>query len=1047
MSTSISRPGVEIAQEFVTSSPTISSPSLVPVIIGPCIRVISAFNDDGEPESDAYAGTYQDGYGTVAYDLPSIGEEDSLSSLTDNIRVFLLLGSNSTELNSEDDEETIVAATNDAGEGYDVSEGTFTDSNATFQQLGVEAGDVVRVTWRGEEVDLLVEDDATADDSLTLTAGVIDEDVFEGDYEVIRNPAEFVYDSGAQADYDWGTDANYLQIAARETDDDGDAADYAGSAGDLLTVVIAETEEISSGTSTGYCGGAIFTDGGGGTFETDIAATAGVPTVDHYIVIGTPASSSLQQVLHIYSESILLIEETTAGLAAQNWVVGSVAATGSDGATGGADETLFSSATGAFDTTIPSGAVPAAPTTTTYIEIEGVGVFTVTTVTDDNNLVISAGAGTSLSGKSFTIITQTHTGTGDGVTSAVTDFIDPSATFSTDGVVATTHTMDIDDTLTLVSTVTSETRLVLASGQSSGDTITYEVVESTTDLVISWDGDNEEVTLTLGRTAGVSTNTYVEIEDALTDDTDDSYNATVAAFLTAAVEGSGTITQDEVGSYSLDGGADDNQLILDADLIGSETPIGKIYVSYRALRVGMSAGADDPSLLEYESTSDAADALGDATTDNPLSLGVYFALLNAPSQAVSAIGISEITASKPDGTLDAYAEALEFLEGQEVYAMAPMTQDPTVHQIFQTHVDSMSESENTGERILFFSQAFPAYATATTLASGTTGNTGTVVGEAEGSFTTSVDLTAAGVQSAINVGDDVYLVVSALSSSDDSPDGVNGTQALYGVAITEVDTGDDFSLTINFEDRTEDPDGMDWTWSADWDDQVDVTWTVYAAGDAISAKSDQRDAVAEIGEGFEDRRCFHVWPPQVTGDVDGSSAVLEGFYLAAAIAGMVAEKTPSQGFTNLTVSGFTGLKYSNNYFSDSQLARIAGGGQMIWVQESQNAALKCRHQLATDVSTVQRRELSITKTIDYVAKFFRSSLTSQIGKFNITQSFMDSLSVRVQGLGRFLVATNILNDFKVNTIEVNGDDPSQVDIVCTLDVQYPCNTIYMTLQV
>ncbi len=664
-------------------------------------------------------------------------------------------------------------------------------------------------------------------------------------------------------------------------------------------------------------------------------------------------------------------------------------------------------------------------------------------------LAAATNPGGDVASGSWTAITEVETGSGDGGTAANTVFVDPTATFSTDGVTASTHIMDIGDgdDYNLVDVVTSETELALTDSMTGAAALSYEVVATTSALAITWDEDDEEVTITLPRTTGVSTVSYEAIYDAITDDEDDAYNSTVSAFLTASLggvtgDGSTTFTDDDVDSYALDGGADDDQLILDADLIGSSTPVGKIYVSYRALRLDVSAGAEEPTLLEYESTSDMQDALGDSTTDNPLSLGMYFALLNAPSQAVSGIGVGEISATKPDGTLDGYQEALEFLEGQEVYVMVPLTQDPSVHQIFQTHVDSMSESDNKAERILLFNQAFPAYATATTVASGTSGNTEEVVGEEEGSFTTSVNLTDAEVEA----GD--YLVVSALATSDESPDAVNGTQALYGVEIVGVDSGDDFALEIDFTDRTEEDDGQDFSWDTDdWDDLVDVTWTVYRAGSAISAKSDQRDAVAEIGEGFEDRRCFHIWPSKVVADVDGSSSVLEGFYLACAVAGWIGEKNPSQGMTNSTVSGFTGLKYSNSYFSASQLDRIAGGGQMIFIQESQNAALKCRHQLSTDTSTVQYRELSITKAIDYVAKFFRDALSSQIGKFNITQSFMDALSVQIQGLGRYLVATKVLNDFDVVSIKVNADDPSQVDIVCLLDVLYPCNTIYMTLQV
>ena len=1033
MTTSIRRPGVNIAQELVTSNPTVSAPPQSAVIIGPCFRVISAFDDDGEPQDDAYAGTYQDGYGTVSYDLPSLGSEDSLTGLSSHVRVFLVLGDDSTELNAVSDEETITSGTTSGT--YDQSAATFTDAGQTFVQLGVELGDVVRVSWRGDTIDIPITVDPASDTVLTVDDTLIPEDITSTSYTIIRNPAQFVFDSASQADYTFGDLDDYLTLTVVV-----DSA-YDGSLGDDLTLVIEEKVYVSSDDAA--VGDSIFT-ASDATFVTDIGAT-GAPSTAHYVVIGaTGAAAVLREIVYVATETVAFIETGEGALGTQNWIYGSEAATGSNGATGAGDETAFTSAGALFDTTIPSGAVPAAPTTTTYIEIEGVGVFQVTSVNSNTSLTISAGAGTGLSGKNYTVITQVDTGTGTGSTAADTKLFFPNGGLDDVPGVATDYSVDIGGVIYAIVSFDSDYLLTAASmAAAEGTDVSAAVAAENEDLALSWNGDTETITLTLARVSTVSTNTFAEVEDAITNDLNASYNANVSAIITAALggvtgDGSTTLTSADVGSYAFDGGADDDQLILDADLIGSTTPVGKIYVSYKALRLDVSAAAATPVLGEYENTTDAQDQLGAATTDNPLSLGVYFALLNAPSRTVKGLGVSEVSATKPMGTLDAYTEALDFLEGQPVYSLVPLTQDPTVHQAFKTHVDSMSEAENRAERVLLFSQAFPSYSVAETLASGTTGNTGTFDGQASAEFATGVNLTAAGVQDAIDGGDTVYLVVSALSTVDDSPDSVPGSQGLYGLEVTEVKTTDDFVLVLDASGA-----GV----SANWDNLVDVNWTVFSGGTAITAKSAQRDAVAAISENFADRRCFHVWPPQVIADVDGTSSVLDGYYLAAAVGGWISQKNPSQGLTNGTVAGFTGLRYSNNYFMESQLDLIAGGGTMIFVQDAPNGALKCRHQLSTDTSSIQYRELSITTAVDYTAWIFRQALTNQIGIFNITQSFLDSLAVKVQGLGRYLVATHVLNDFDTLSIGVNADDPTEVDIVAGLDVMYPCNTIYMRLQI
>ena len=149
----------------------------------------------------------------------------------------------------------------------------------------------------------------------------------------------------------------------------------------------------------------------------------------------------------------------------------------------------------------------------------------------------------------------------------------------------------------------------------------------------------------------------------------------------------------------------------------------------------------------------------------------------------------------------------------------------------------------------------------------------------------------------------------------------------------------------------------------------------------------------------------------------------------------------------MAVSGFNDLSYSNGYFSESQLDTIAGGGTFIMIQESEGGAVTCRHQLATDVTTVQKRELSITKSVDYVAKTFRNAMTGKIGKFNITQSLMDSLSVQIQGLLRTFVDGGILTSGQLSSISQNSDNPDTLDITVILGVPYPCNYIALTLQI
>ena len=160
---SIQEPGVEVIQEFVTTAPTILTPTLPTVVVGPCVQVVDAFDDSGSPQASALAGTYRDGQGVISYDLPGLIEGAVFTGLEDRIRVFLVYGATTRELNPESGEVII-----DSGSAGSLTLATsiFTCVGSLWTQIGVEAGDVVRFTYRGEALELEI---ASVDSDSQLT--------------------------------------------------------------------------------------------------------------------------------------------------------------------------------------------------------------------------------------------------------------------------------------------------------------------------------------------------------------------------------------------------------------------------------------------------------------------------------------------------------------------------------------------------------------------------------------------------------------------------------------------------------------------------------------------------------------------------------------------------------------------------------------------------------------------------------------------------------------------------------------------------------------
>jgi len=134
-------------------------------------------------------------------------------------------------------------------------------------------------------------------------------------------------------------------------------------------------------------------------------------------------------------------------------------------------------------------------------------------------------------------------------------------------------------------------------------------------------------------------------------------------------------------------------------------------------------------------------------------------------------------------------------------------------------------------------------------------------------------------------------------------------------------------------------------------------------------------------------------------------------------------------------------------FSKKQLNVMAGGGTYILIQDVQGGPVTCRHQLSTDLTSIETRELSITKVVDFTAKFLRLGVRKFIGVQNINESLLDTLGTTVQGMLTFLEEGGVLNGSNLNNLVQDTTQPDTVLIDVTLDVPYPCNYIRLTLVV
>jgi len=464
-----------------------------------------------------------------------------------------------------------------------------------------------------------------------------------------------------------------------------------------------------------------------------------------------------------------------------------------------------------------------------------------------------------------------------------------------------------------------------------------------------------------------------------------------------------------------------------------------MYLAYEAVRQDVSPLAAQPGLLRFDDTTQLGAALSPITTGNPLALGLFMALINAPGVQVTGIGVDAVTDDAPYGTVEAFTRAAEFLEAQEVYAIAPLTHDSTVHQIFKTHVDVMSAPANKGERIVLINPSTPTNKLDTLVSSGTTGDR---------IDATTFDTKAANLSALVlNAGISPIGVITVAKGL--YLDGVWDAKRYSISAITgstvETRTTGDFAPGENDDGYyTEDPLPSP---------LISETFAVKVRGAALVTVNNTPDnqgiaeTISAVGQAYLDRRVWMVVPDKTAATLEGLEQVIEGFYMCAAIAGMIGQQPPQQSFTNFPMTGFTRVIGSNDRFSQRQINIMAAGGAYVVVQDAQGAPLISQFALTTDLTSIETRTDSITKVVDFTAKFLRRGIKNFIGRFNITQGLLDTLSSVIQGLLGFLVENGVLIGADLNNIIQDENEPDTVLVEVRLDVPYPCNFIKLTLQV
>ena len=466
------------------------------------------------------------------------------------------------------------------------------------------------------------------------------------------------------------------------------------------------------------------------------------------------------------------------------------------------------------------------------------------------------------------------------------------------------------------------------------------------------------------------------------------------------------------------------QLALDV-VSESSKGYGAVHVEYRAW---VQTLTNEVNFISNVGEIDDAIS-GVLDPDNPLKWGVFKALENSNGTAVGYTAVSN-----PDDAT-AWADVLEALLGRDdVYNLVPLTRNRTVLDLYAAHVTALSAPERGLWRVLWVNLTgvpeIPVVSAGSTVVNHVTATTSdgetclaTIVDDPDtsGSQFTIVNNTNANgdfVTNGVRVGD----IVRAAYAGD----GFGGaTYSEYTIA--EVVSEDQLRLVsgpaapINSAAKIE-------------------IWR------SLSATAEAAEIALDAGS-WGSRRIRAVWPDTI----ESSGTVMEGYFLAASLAGLSAGLLPQQPMTRVEIVGYSRAARTTAKFNRAQLDTLAASGVFIVTQNGNNGQIFARHALTTGTYTdINQREESVTRNVDFVSYAVRDVLDPFIGIYNINQNIINRVSLALrESLDTFTVNTSTTGPVLIAYADLAVVQDSllkdKLNVTVNISVPYALNNIAVRL--
>ena len=197
------------------------------------------------------------------------------------------------------------------------------------------------------------------------------------------------------------------------------------------------------------------------------------------------------------------------------------------------------------------------------------------------------------------------------------------------------------------------------------------------------------------------------------------------------------------------------------------------------------------------------------------------------------------------------------------------------------------------------------------------------------------------------------------------------------------------------------------------------------------------------------RRVVETWPNQVNYAASGQyNLALAGYYVAAAIGGLLGGNAPQDGITRYALPVFPSFPTAVlPMLTEAKKTTLSAAGVCV-IESNRNGTIQVRHGVTTDPSSIYNFEISLVRIQDAMIESLQSAIAnaSIIGS-PITGDSVSALQGLVETILNGLITSGDISAFQGVTVTQNVTTPTEIDVVFSYLPIYPLNYITISFSI